>query len=42
MAAKKPKTGPAEAITGALMLVPFSRPKKKKEIFIVIPKALLI
>ena len=32
------KTGPEEAITGTLILSVFAKPKKKKEIFIVIPK----
>ena len=31
-------TGPEEAITGTLILSVFANPKKKKEIFIVIPK----
>ena len=32
------KTGPEEAITGTLILSVFANPKKKKEIFMVIPK----
>src|SRR3989339_116949 len=32
------KTGPEEAIIGTLILSVFTNPKKKKEIFMVIPK----
>ena len=35
---KNIKTGPDEAITGALILSVFCNPKKKKEMFIVTPK----